>query len=235
MPYKNQLIEGINEVNNSFINRGINVLRNVENARKLKRKAEKSIKPPYRVPRDNYSNKPLEDNKNTSIGNKIRNVWTHPYNMFGRDIVRHNIGVPIRKFLGINKSTNYNQNDFSDEYLHTLDSIVDSHAKKNPNKKSFLVHAKDYANNYQKLEEDKQRSINNSLSAIQHTLGTFTVKDYTPYGYNVVDLYDFSRVRKPKILGNNYATIRWLAGEGLGTPEAANDNEKMKMNIHRYK
>ena len=246
--YRNPLIEALeynrrrNLKQASVVANGINkvVGNNVRNFKRKVNKVESKVKVPFRTPRVSYSNNPLKYEDNNDLQDAINTAKSNHKSMFLNSILNENLNRI--NYSTLNKAKRYSpitytEKDFNNAYLHTLDSIVDANMKKVPEKdrsKPHLIHGSYYDKHYTEMPEGEMRNIKTPIDEIKHTLGSFPVNHYTPYGYEVKDIYDFSQKSFPKQPGLNYNTIRFLAPY-ISARNTDPDFNKIHTFIRRYK
>lgn len=168
--------------------------------------------------------------------------WAAPANVIGKDLYHKYVRVPFTKMVyGTPRQKVLTENDFSNRYLNTLDSINVSQLNKQvPDWRErtargdtvrIQVLGSDYVNNYGGTHS---RTIPERLvdpfGQIETTLGSYGVRA-TKDGITTVDTYDFSN-RHDFNKQSWYGRLRNLASDvntGANTP----NNEKMKIRIKR--
>lgn len=157
------------------------------------------------------------------------------------DAIHKNVSVPIQKGLGIKvKPKIKTQDDFSDAFLNTLDSVnIAQLDKRVPNWREQVargktvrigVRGRDYVNNYG--GQDVKRTLFDRLTKpiyqMETTLGSYGV-EATKDHIRTYDTYDFDKRVKPKPR-SAYGYMRVLMNK-LGSSSTDPDNEKIKIDI----
>lgn len=157
----------------------------------------------------------------------------------GQDVVHKNVTVPVQKALGITpKSPIKDQDDFSNPFLNTLDSInVSQLDKQVPDWRErtsrgdtvrIAVKGSDYSKNYGGTRGKSLKSrLTNPIDQIETTLGSYNVAA-TKDNIITTDITDWSKTN----LDNEsiYGFIRNRM-PFIGTSEDAPSNEKIKTRI----
>lgn len=182
----------------------------------------------------------------SSIVGMLAHRYAQPALYLAEDIARRNITIPLKKKVGMGINPEVKtEDDFSEAYLNTLDSInVANLDKKVPNWRkrtargetvTILVKGSDYIKDYGWANPRGKRRgllsrLTNPVQQIETTLGTYKV---TATKDNIVtdDVYDFDR--KTKIdTSTPYGKLRALANY-IATPEDGGvpKNEKIQTHI----
>lgn len=182
---------------------------------------------------------------NSSVVGQTMKRFAEPAVFLARDVIRYNITNAIRKKMGMKIDPKIlTEDDFTEAYLNTLDSInIANLNKKVPNWRKRVargetvrmpVRGGDYVRNYGwSNPKGKRRGLLSRLTdpvqQIETTLGSYTV-EATKDKITTNDVYDFDR--KTKIDTNTaYGKLRKLANY-IATPEDGDVPNDEKIQIH---